>query len=92
MCSLDGRKGRIFVTNPCSLVLVMVDDIGLCYLSQMNVPTAGTTYISQLAASPNDRRIPLEWQHTACRIGAWSHGRTTNPVLARSYPKPRFLG
>jgi hypothetical protein len=72
--------------------MLMIVDIVLCYLSQMAVAIAGTTCTSPLAASPNDRRIHLEWQHTACRIGARPHGWTTNPVLARSYPKPRFLG
>jgi len=55
-----GEQGRIFATNSCFLVL-MILDIGLCYLSQMPVPIAGITCTRQLAASPDDRRIPLEW-------------------------------
>jgi hypothetical protein len=55
-----GGKGRFFATNSCFFMLMIVD-IGLCYLSQMAVAIAGKTCTSQLAASPNDRRIPLEW-------------------------------
>jgi len=78
MCSLDGRKGRIFVTNPCFLVLVMVDDTGLCYVSQMPVPTAGTTYTSR-------------WQHHlmtdvsllngSIRLAASVHGPMNAPPI-----------
>jgi hypothetical protein len=79
-------KGRIFAT------VLMIVDIGLCYLSQMPVPIAAITCTSQLAASPNDGHIPLEWWRTACRIGAWPDECATDPVLARSNPKPRFMG